>query len=89
MNLGVVNCKHSKVCYNYRMTKRRKKGLTRNATFAFRTTKEVLNEVEKISRERSRTKGLQCEAFIKDGIAKYYASKDSQPIQQADSSTSN
>lgn len=51
--------------------KRRHKENSRTVAYAFRTTEEIMKDLERVSKECSRTKSLQCEYFVKEGIKQH------------------
>lgn len=48
--------------------KRKQKEQSRTVVYAFRTTEEIMRDLDRVSRESSRTKSLQCEFFVREGI---------------------
>jgi predicted transcriptional regulator len=59
-----------------KVKKKRLKENPRMMAVSFRTTEDVLKEVERISQETNRTKSLQCEYFVKEGIKAYRKQED-------------
>lgn len=58
--------------------RRRLKENPRNIAYAFRTTQSVIDDLDKVAKASSRTKSLQCEHFVKEGI-KEFNKNDTRP----------
>lgn len=60
--------------------KRKLKEQTRNVAYAFRMTEAVNAGLERVAKECSRTKSLQCDHFIKEGLKNYEGLKNEQEV---------
>jgi len=58
------------------MARKTKKHGKRDVVYAFRTTQEVCDELERVAIENSRTKSQQCDYFIRECLKKYQSQKD-------------